>query len=991
MRMSNDYTKHGEELEADEPTPLLQRTRYVAWLLLAGMWVITVAAFVSYDPADAPGHTIAPANDPAANWVGAAGAILAHELYLMFGPGVWIAVVGAGVYMAARAIGRTVTQTVLRAAGVVVMMVATSSLIALWRPVGDAWNTLLPGDVGPQGAGGLIAIYLNTQFAPVLGAFGMFVVLGIVLWVGAVITADQWAMALPHGVGRLGVLLAQFVRPAVAVAGPAQADNATQIPASGHSQIPVRGRNSDRPRRRQPIEDDETADQDHEAPRGFGKRILSKLKRRRADEQPDTDVQDITHPDDTAAGEHTPESLDQDAPDDGDHDTPDTDIAPDDDTDHSHADSSRPRFTPEQLRAKIKELPIHFAQLTAGKVNTNAALTRDPDFSGYRFPELHLLEDPESNFSDAQMRIVREQAVSLESALQQYNIDGEVVGIDSGPVITLFEVRLALGTKVARINAVASDLARALKSQNIRIVPNMVGKDTVGIEVPNIKKERVRLKELMTANPEAARKMRLPMFLGKDASGQSLVADLATMPHMLIAGTTGSGKSVCMNAIIMSFLFARRPDELKLVLVDPKMVEMAMFKDIPHLMCPVVTEMTRAASILEWATTKMDERYALLAEAGVRDIASYNALEWDQLKDRFDPQSEAEEAAIPRKLPYLVFIIDELADLMMTAKEVEGDIVRLAQKSRAVGMHLILATQRPQANVVTGLIKSNMPCRVSFKVASGMDSRIVLDQKGAELLLGQGDMLYLSPRTSKTQRSQGTLVEDSEIRTVTRFIKNVSTPSYEPQLMQIKQPTGLEDGEEHDPLFEDAVRVVLETQRGSVSLLQRRLTVGYSRASRMIEQMEAMGLLGSHKNAQAREVTMTHDEYEALKEQAEADARAVEVNGMDEAQAKGVDGPDRTNSVTTNVDADDDPEPDDYADEPETDQIADESDEYDPAYDDEKEVKDADGDDDVEEDEQDQEDDEEKKNDSPWDADGDEQADEQVDSDDEDEVGRRRI
>ena len=256
--------------------------------------------------------------------------------------------------------------------------------------------------------------------------------------------------------------------------------------------------------------------------------------------------------------------------------------------------------------------------------------------------------------------------------MQQYKIEGEVVGIDSGPVITLFEVRLAPGTKVSRLSAVSTDLARSLKAQNIRIVPNMAGKDTVGIEVPNIKRELVRVRELMQACPEA-QDMNLPMFLGKDASGNPLVQDLNKMPHMLIAGTTGSGKSVCMNSIIMSFLYTKRPDELKLVLVDPKMVEMSMFKNIPHLMCPVVTEMSKAAAILEWAVTKMDERYELLAEAGVRDIATYNeaGLGGDQ-GPALEPATEEEAARIPKKLPYMVFVIDELADLMMTNKEVEG-------------------------------------------------------------------------------------------------------------------------------------------------------------------------------------------------------------------------------------------------------------------------------------------------------------------------------
>ena len=522
---------------------------------------------------------------------------------------------------------------------------------------------------------------------------------------------------------------------------------------------------------------------------------------------------------------------------------------------------------------------------------------------------MDLLVEPESNFTEEMERVVRDQAVTLEEALQQYNIQGEVVGIDTGPVITLYEVRLAPGTKVAVLSGVASDLARSLKAHNIRIVPNMAGKDTVGIEVPNLIKERVRLKELMTVQQDATAKLGLPMFLGKDASGNPLIQDLTTMPHMLIAGTTGSGKSVCMNSVIMSFLFTKRPDELRLVLVDPKMVEMSLFKDIPHLMCPVVTEMSKAAAILEWATTKMDERYELLAEAGVRDVASYNGLTPEDLKERFNPTTEAEEAAIPKKLPYLVFIIDELADLIITNKEVEGFIVRLAQKARAVGMHLILATQRPQANVVTGLIKSNMPCRVSFKVASGMDSRIVLDQKGAELLLGQGDMLFLSPRTSKLTRAQGTLVDDLEIRKTVKFLKEIAEQNFEPQLVQLKAPGGGDVDEEaaKDPLFDEAVRCVLQTKRGSVSLLQRRLTVGYSRASRLIEAMARAGILGEYKGSQAREVTITLDEWDAMKAQAEADAAAEESKG---GSASGSSAPAAKEDWANEGDEDDDGVPD---------------------------------------------------------------------------------
>jgi S-DNA-T family DNA segregation ATPase FtsK/SpoIIIE len=547
-------------------------------------------------------------------------------------------------------------------------------------------------------------------------------------------------------------------------------------------------------------------------------------------------------------------------------------------------------YTEAELRAKIEKLPVFFNQNNK-QVATDADMAHmqgasnidDSTYTGgkpYQFPGLDILENPEENFNSKLEGYVRDQAVALEGALKEFGIAGEVVGIESGPVITLYDVRLAPGTKVSAVSAISSDLARSLKAINIRIVPNQVGRDTIGVEVPNAQKEKVRLKELM-AQTDKFDKMKLPMFLGKDASGEPLIEDLAKMPHMLIAGTTGSGKSVCMNTIIMSFLYSKKPSELKMVLVDPKMVEMSQFKDIPHLMCPVVTEMAKAAAILEWACVKMDERYELLAEAGCRDISSYNELEWEELKERFNCTSDEDAARIPRKLPYMVFIIDELADLMMTAKEVESHIIRIAQKARAVGMHLILATQRPQANVVTGLIKSNMPCRVAFRVASGMDSRIVLDQKGGELLLGHGDMLFLNPRTNKLTRAQGTLVDDLEIRRVVRFMREVAAPSFERSLMTLRKPEMSDEDRalqsannssaslaaaQEDPLFPRAVDIVLETKRGSVSLLQRRLAIGYTRASRLIDLMGIAGIISDHKGSVARDVLISEGEWAAMKQ-----------------------------------------------------------------------------------------------------------------------------
>ncbi|MGD0389109.1 MAG: DNA translocase FtsK [Tepidisphaeraceae bacterium] len=491
----------------------------------------------------------------------------------------------------------------------------------------------------------------------------------------------------------------------------------------------------------------------------------------------------------------------------------------------------------------------------------------------YHLPPWDCLADAEYGFAESQEKFVREKAAMLEQAMREFNIEARVVEIDTGPVITMYELELAPGIKVSSVTALSNDIMRALRAESVRIVAPVPGKNTVGIEAPNEQKEKVRLKELMLAAPDATRKMTLPLFLGKDASGEPLIADLTAMPHLLIAGTTGSGKSVCINSIIMSILYHQRPDLVKLILLDPKVVEMAPFKDIPHLMCPIINDFGRATSVLEWACEKMDERYEILAEAGVRNIKGYNALTHEELVERFKPSSPEEEARIPKQLPYVIIIIDELADLMMTSgKEVEGFIVRLAQKSRAVGIHLVVATQRPQANVVTGLIKSNMPSRIAFRVASKMDSRIVLDQNGADLLLGQGDMLFLPPGASKPTRGQGTFIDDREMKESVKVVRALAEAQYEPELMQIRAGTTVDEEAAKDELFDAAVRVVLETKRGSVSLLQRRLTIGYSRASRLVEAMASAGIVGSYKGSQAREALITVEEWDAMQAQRQADA-----------------------------------------------------------------------------------------------------------------------
>ncbi|MHC4438549.1 MAG: FtsK/SpoIIIE family DNA translocase, partial [Planctomycetota bacterium] len=504
---------------------------------------------------------------------------------------------------------------------------------------------------------------------------------------------------------------------------------------------------------------------------------------------------------------------------------------------------------------------------------TSKSSYTQPSYDDYKLPPLDLLAEPEHSFASVQEKVVKAKASALEKLLSEFNINARVVAADSGPVVTMFELELAAGVKVSQIAALANDMARALGVGAVRVVAPLPGKHTIGIEVPNSEKERVRMKNMFELAGGKPQRMQIPLYLGKDSSAEALVSDLTKMPHLLIAGTTGSGKSVCINSIITSVLLTKRPDEVKMILIDPKMVEMTAFNTIPHLMCPIVTETKVAVQILEWATVKMDERYALLAEAKVKNVAEFNRLDADEILKRFNPSSEEEEAQIPKKLPYIVIVIDELADLMMTAaKEIEGYIVRLAQKSRAVGIHIVLATQRPQATVVTGLIKSNMPTRIGFRVAARMDSRIILDQNGAETLLGEGDMLFLKPGTSDLARAQGTFVDEGEIRRIVKHLKDVAEPQFHPELTRLK--TVDTSDMSRDELFDDAVRMVLETKRGSVSLLQRRLNIGYARASRIIEMMAASGILGEYKGSQAREVMITLEEYERIREQMDTDAEA---------------------------------------------------------------------------------------------------------------------
>ncbi|MCC9609566.1 DNA translocase FtsK 4TM domain-containing protein [Blastopirellula sp. JC732] len=499
----------------------------------------------------------------------------------------------------------------------------------------------------------------------------------------------------------------------------------------------------------------------------------------------------------------------------------------------------------------------------------NAAADDEPKHEHYELPPIDLLIENEEFSYEAQEKEVRQKAKVLEKTFANFGFNVKVVEIETGPVIAQYEVELEAGLRLSKITGLADDLAIALRVPSVRIVAPIPGKNTVGIEVPNEERQMVRLREVMEEGLGRSGKMKIPIFLGKDVSGNPLVVDLASMPHLLIAGRTGTGKSVCLNALITSILMTRRPDEVRMLMIDPKMVELSCYKTLPHLMHPVVTDMKKAEAILAWAVEKMEERYQLLAKVGVRHLSVFNQLSAEEIYERLEVGDEEDRKSVPTHLPYIVIVADEMADLMMTAgKEVEQHIIRLAQKSRAVGIHLILATQKPTVDVITGLIKSNLPARLAFQVASRTDSRVVLDEMGADKLLGNGDMLFLWPGTSSLMRGQGTYLSDEEINSVVDFV-STGEQDFVKELVQLR----VEDGAVADPskmkkrdeMYEQAVDVIVAEQRGSVSLLQRALGVGYGRGARLIDFMAEDGIVGPYNGSQAREVLISVAEWEQMK------------------------------------------------------------------------------------------------------------------------------
>ncbi len=780
------------------------RSRIIAAVVTAFVGAFLAVSIASFDPADPPSDAVYPPNDPVRNWCSGVGAHLAYYVLSAIGDAAYPLLLFLMTGALLWISNTTLEDKVFRIIGAASLVLSVSVA-----------STMIAVEARlPEGNGGALGLAVWMYLEPHFGVLGVALLIIPVALIGLVLLTDTWLIILPVAVfkwirGRAMAPYKRMATAAIATAGAAGARIADYAETAGTTDA--------------------------------GPRVRVRKQRRPESDDGDEDEEET---EDGQASRHT-----------------------------EAADAAGP-----PLPTNVIIRHSRTRQKGAGSDQKEFAFTppaSTPRNQQYQLPPVDLLEDPEYEEEGADEDLIREQAEILAETLNEFGVSAKVVAIETGPVITQYELSLAPGVKVGKVIGLSDDLAIALKAPNVRIVAPLPGKDTIGVEVPNTQRQIVRLKEIVLAAKGAPKRLSLPLFLGKDSSGNPLVKDLGGMPHLLIAGTTGSGKSVCLNAIIMSLLLTRTPDDLRLVLIDPKMVELSVFKRLPHLLCPVVNDMRKAEAILGWLVDKMDERYHSLSKAGVRNIASYNRLPPDKLIERFQPAGPEEEAKIEFHMPHICVIVDELADLMMVAaKEVEGHVTRLSQKSRAVGIHLVMATQRPSVDVLTGLIKSNLPVRVSFQVATRVDSRTILDSMGAEKLLGEGDMLFVTPGAHKFARAQGAFVSDQDIQQVLDFITQKAEPEFQRELVQLKAKDSRDDAAEDsllavgadDAFYNEAIEIVLQYQRGSVSLLQRRLGIGYGRAARLIDQMAEDGIVGEYKGSQAREVLLTLEQWEALKQ-----------------------------------------------------------------------------------------------------------------------------
>ncbi|TWU66875.1 FtsK/SpoIIIE family DNA translocase [Crateriforma conspicua] len=871
--------------------------------LIAATLILTVS-LITRDPADPvespvwpinaiyqPDNLAYPGNATITNACGYWGALLSAMVMDAVGIGAALVVAYGGGIATALMIRGRMNAPVLRSLGGCIVLVAVTAAAALSGA--QFYGMPVVGAGGYLGA--MTSEYLLAHFAPA----GAWILTLTVLTTGVLMTTDYALLYAGQKV----------------VGGAARMKNKTLAGAA--RVLPVRPR-----RVHEPFADPETAVQlaeenvgesadesgvqvidDPDAPRSPRIKVRKKPKNSPAtntDEAEDasqSDVQTVDVADDDYTDQYDEGDWDE-SDDDADSVTRELDVDGEQVTlrqDEPHEAVKAPTPAPKvKVPNRAKEKRDDRAELYDAMEEDAPAGSED-----YVLPPLELLNPSEDVCYDEQLIEVRRKAQLLEEAFRNFNLNVRVVEIETGPVIAQYEIELEAGLRLSKITGLADDIAIALRVPSVRIVAPIPGKNTVGIEVPNETRQVVRLRDVIEESGDQAAKMNIPVFLGQDVSGNPMVVDLAKMPHLLIAGRTGTGKSVCLNAIISSVLMCCRPDEVRMLMIDPKMVELSGYGQLPHLMHPVITDMKKAEAILAWAVEKMEERYSLLAKVGVRHINSFNDLGREEVLRRLEVEEEDGGDNVPDKLPFIVIVADEMADLMMTAgKDVEQHIIRLAQKSRAVGIHLILATQKPTVDVITGLIKSNLPARLSFQVASKTDSRVVLDENGADKLLGNGDMLFLWPGTSTLIRGQGTYLSDKEIDDVCAHCSR-GEQNFVGELMNLKVT---EDGEEggdldvnnlrkKDELYESAIEVVVREQRGSISLIQRCLGIGYGRAARLIDYMEEDGIVSAYNGQKSREVIISPEQWQQMQgievEESESDGDDETLEGTYEHAADG--------------------------------------------------------------------------------------------------------
>ncbi|MGA2221068.1 MAG: DNA translocase FtsK [Verrucomicrobiia bacterium] len=807
-------------------------------VVLVGLALLLLLSLISYDKFDV-GDVAASGVHPLRNFIGPVGAWIAFGTFRTFGLGAYVLMLVLGTIGGMLLLGKEIPWRSKVGAGMLLLL--SSSCLLHVAGLERAQRILnLPGS-----AGGFLGLFVGGYFQGLLGAVGTTIIFVVAYLVSLILLVN--------------------LRPSYWVALTVGTVQDTWRRIRGKPKMDVRDelREQERDLRYKEFQvDRELSRKEREAHKLTGGREGEEEGARSRERRPEPKIEDRTIPkpataDEPAKGSTVGEKTASKK-------------------EATGVDKPVPAIAAAKPRA---EKPV--AKPTVALASAEAA-----EGEQYVLPTLDLLEQPPAMAQRNVIEDLKANAEMLRATLEDFGISVELGDVTKGPTITRYEVYPAPGVKVEKISSLSNNIALAMKAVNVRILTPVPGKGTVGIEVPNTTTTTVYLRDILESQEWRTTKARIPIALGRDVAGNPIISDLSDMPHLLVAGTTGSGKTVCINVILASLLYRFTPVDLRLVLIDPKVVEMQHYNVLPHLIVPVVTEAKKVPLALRWVINEMEKRFQILAKAGVRNIASFNARPKQPPKPKpeqkpAEPEtSENSEAAeqevlkievprddervIPDKLPYIVIVIDELADLMLVAPvDVESAIARLAQLARAVGIHMVLATQRPSVDVVTGVIKANFPTRIAFQVASKQDSRVILDANGADKLLGKGDMLYLPPGSSKLIRAQGVLVLDDEIKRIVDFIGSHAKPHFETEIHQKLQknmvlPADLAE-EEDEELVEQAMEVIRQSNRASVSVLQRRLRIGYTRAARIMDVLEERGIVGPNKGAEPREILIDLD------------------------------------------------------------------------------------------------------------------------------------